>query len=104
MVLLRRRRSGTGNFVSAAVLASTPDLERSFEIERAKKQCIQERICNREVWDRSYPCEFTVYDLRECEDVDPALADYKVAQRHLEAEVKACELGKNRNADVDIVC
>jgi hypothetical protein len=86
----------TCSSVSAAVLASNPNLERSLQIESAKKSCIQDRICDPRVWRDSYPCEFTVYDFRECRDIDPALGDYKMAQRHLEAEVQTCELGKTK--------
>lgn len=83
--------------VSAAVIASNPNLERSLEIERAKRRCIRHRICNPQVWMGSYPCEFTIHELGECQDIDPALADYRVAQRHLEAEVQTCELDKATN-------
>jgi len=80
--------------VPAAELASNPNLERSYVIERAKKECIEQRICLPDEWAGSLPCEFTVPDLEECKDLDPALADYKTVQRHLEAEVKTCELSK----------
>lgn len=46
----------------------------------------------------SGPCEFGAYDLGEYRDLDPALADFKVTQRHLEAEVRTCELDKRTNA------
>jgi len=46
----------------------------------------------------SGPCEFGAYDLGECRDLDSALADFKVAQRHLEAEVRTCVLDKRTNS------
>ena len=46
----------------------------------------------------SYAREFTVDDLKECEDIDPVLVDYKMAQRHIEAEVQTCELRKVKNS------
>ena len=51
----------------------------------------------RQIWENSCPCEFGAYELGKCRDLDPALADFKVAQRHLEAEVRTCELDKRRN-------
>jgi hypothetical protein len=78
----------------AAVLASNPNLERSYEIEKAKKKCIEDIICRQDRLVGFSPCEFTAYDLKECADIDPSLADYKTARRHLEAEVKTCELRK----------
>lgn len=81
----------------AAELAANPNLKRSFEIERAKNRCIKERICSLDVLMGSHPCEFTAYDLKECEDIDPGLADYKTARRHLEAQVETCQLGKVEN-------
>lgn len=83
--------------VPAAVIASNPNLKRSFAIEKAKRQCIKQRICHPDHFMGSYPCEFTAYDLKECKDLDPALADYKTTRRHLEAEVETCELGKVEN-------
>jgi hypothetical protein len=80
--------------VPAAVLASNPNLTRSYQIEKAKKECIKERICNPELLVGYDPCEFTAYNLKECKDLDPALADYKTARRHLDAEVETCELSK----------
>ena len=78
----------------AAVLASNPDLERSYKIEKAKKKCIEQRICRPDDLVGYSPCEFTANDLKECEDIDPALGDFKTARRHLEAEVTTCELRK----------
>ena len=83
--------------VTAAVIASNPNLKRSLEIEKAKKECIKQRICHPDHFMGSYPCEFTAYDLKECKDLDPALADYKTARRHLDAEVETCELRKAEN-------
>jgi hypothetical protein len=80
--------------VPAAVLASNPSLKRSYVIEKAKKECIEKRICRPDDLVGNLPCEFTAYQLKECEDIDSALADYKTAQRHLEAEVQTCELSK----------
>ena len=80
--------------VPAAVLASNPNLKRSYEIEKAKKECIEKRICRPDDLIGYSPCEFTAYELIECEDIDPSLADYKTAKRHLEAEVETCELSK----------
>jgi len=77
--------------------ARSPNLERSLQIEKAKKRCIRYRICNSQIWENSYPCEFGAYELGECRNLDPALADFKVAQRHLEAEVRTCELDKRTN-------
>src|SRR5437660_363579 len=34
------------NLLSAALLANNPNLERSFEIERAKNECIRTLLCN----------------------------------------------------------
>jgi len=45
----------------------------------------------------SGPCEFGAYDLGKYRDRDPALADFELAQRHLEAEVRTCELDKKTN-------
>jgi len=78
--------------VPAAEIAANPNLERSLEIHQAKNICIKQRICHPNTWTGSYPCEFTVHDLKECEDIDPALADYKIARRHLEAQVETCQL------------
>ena len=83
--------------VPAAVIATNPNLKRSYEIEKAKNRCIKERICSSDILMGSYPCEFTAYDLKECKDIDPVLADYKTARRHLEAQVETCELRKAEN-------
>jgi hypothetical protein len=80
--------------IPAAVLASNPNLQRSYEIEKAKKKCIENIICNQDDLIGYSPCEFTAFDLAECKDLDPALADYKTARRHLDAEVETCELEK----------
>ena len=77
--------------------ASNPNLERSLQIEKTKKQCIRRRICDSEVWIESYPFEFAACELGERRDLDPALADFKVAQKHLKAEVRACELDEKTN-------
>jgi len=92
--LSRKEEEKACSSIPAAVIASNPNLARSYIIEKAKKKCLEERICSAQVWAGSYPCEFTVNDLKECRDIDPALADYKMAQRHLEAEVQTCELRK----------
>lgn len=78
--------------VPAAVLVSNSSLKRSYEIEKAKKKCIEEKICRPGDLVGYSPCEFTAYDLKECKDIDPSLADYKTAKRHLEAEVETCDL------------
>lgn len=83
--------------VPAAVIAANPNLKRSLMIESAKKKCIKQRMCPPDVLMGSSPCEFTAYDLEECKDIDPALADYKTARRHLEAQVETCELRKVEN-------
>lgn len=81
----------------AAVLAANPDLKRSYVIEKAKKECIEQRICRAADLVGGLPCEFTAYTLKECKDLDPALADYKIARKHLEAQVETCELSKKVN-------
>ena len=70
---------------------------------QVKNKCIKERICHPDVLMGSSSCEFTVYDLQECKDMGVAVADYKTARRHLEAQVETCELDKAENSrDVTI--
>jgi hypothetical protein len=97
------KRKRVCSSVPAAVLASNPNLERSYEIEDAKNKCITEIICNQSRLVGYSPCEFTAYDLRECRKIDPALADYKTARRHLEAEVKTCHLSKVEGSNGETV-
>jgi hypothetical protein len=87
----------TCSTVPAAVIASNPNLKRSMQIEKAKKECIEYVLCRQDELIGYIPCEFTAYDLKECTDIDPALGDFKVAQRHLEAEVETCDLEKTTN-------
>lgn len=84
--------------VPAAVLASNPNLERSYAVEKAKKQCIEKVICHPDDLVGNSPCQFTAYEIvNECKKIDPGLADYKMVQRHLEAEVSTCELSKAKD-------
>lgn len=81
--------------VPAAVLASNPNLKRSYAVEKAKKRCIERIICRPDDLVGNLPCSFTAYDVvKECKEIDRGLADYKMVQRHLEAEVETCELSK----------
>ena len=40
--------------------------------------------------------------LKECEDIGPALADYKIARRHPEAQVETCQLTKEDRDGVTV--
>lgn len=99
MVCLGRKDEDNRNCsaVPAAVIAANPNLKRSLEIESAKNKCIEKRICRPDDLIGYLPCEFTADDLKECKDIDPALADYKTVRRHLEAQVETCELSKVEN-------
>ena len=90
--------------VPAAVLASNPNLERSYAVEKAKKKCIEKVICRPDDLVGNSPCQFTAYEIvNECKRIDPGLADYKMVQRHLEAEVSTCELSKAKDRNGNTV-
>ena len=76
----------------AEIVATTnPNTLRTLQIFLAKNKWLEQAQL-----DEAHPdIEFTVYDvMREAAEYDPALADWKVAKRHLEAEVALGHLDK----------
>jgi hypothetical protein len=81
---------------ASAIRASNPNLLSSLEIERSKKRCISEQVCDPDAgeWDGD-KCKFTIYRiLKECGCYNSSLRDKKIAKRHLEAEVSIGDLEK----------
>lgn len=94
----------------SAMLANNPGgvcgLLRSLKIEDAKNECVDDILCDPQLSERiregvniQRQCEFTIWDVeRECSHIDKALADYKIAERHLDAEVGQGHLRKRTKA------
>lgn len=106
-----RQRERRGRIVdraltlNAALIASNPNLLRSLQIEREKKRCIEEELCNPEEdssWlpgDEGEECHVTWWEvLRICGPIYPSLADKKVVERHLRVESELGDLEKRRAA------
>jgi len=86
----------------SAFSACNPDILASLRIDQAKKNCIRERLCAPHIYSESYPCEFTAYMLKECDDIDPSLRDRKTVKRHLDAEAELGELEKTKKGKTTI--